>query len=89
MEKRRMLLPPDGTIGSARSAFETLSGSPLRQNETRDEDGYVIAGVELNQPLYKFSSGCNLNLNFTHGVARSLLQEPDEPVRAEDRRVFI
>ena len=88
MEKRRVLLPPDSTVASARTAFEQLSGSPLSQEDTRDEDGYLIAGGELSQAISKFSSNCNLNLNFTHGVTRSLLQEPDVDASA-GRNVFV
>ena len=88
MEKRRLLLPPDSTVFSARTAFEKLSGSPLSQEDIRDEDGYLIAGAELGQSLSKFSSNCNLNLNFTHGVTRSLLQEPDVDASA-GRNIFV
>ena len=77
MEKRRVILPPESSLASARTTFEKISGSPLTQEDTRDEDGYLIAASELSQPLWKFASGCNLNLNFTHGVTRSLQQEPD------------
>ena len=90
MEKRRATLHPSAPVAAARAAFERLSGGTLRQEDTRDEDGYIISGGELDMPLWSFSSGCNLNLNFTPAVSRSLAQEPDVGQGAgSGRNVFV
>ena len=88
MEKRRALLRSEHTVADARSAFQRLSGSAPLPDDTRDESGFLISGDELKLPLWRFSSGCNLNLNFTHPVALSL-EQPPEGQGASSRNVFI
>lgn len=67
VQKKRKLLPPDTTIQQAKEQF----GRPLDQH-IFDESGFRIEGDDLNQPLWRYSCKCRLNLLFKYDHAEQL-----------------
>ena len=63
-ENQRLLLPKHLTVVDARLAMEAERGAPMRQESVRDENGFRFSKSMLNEPLWKFSNGCKLNLSF-------------------------
>ena len=74
-EKQRVLLPRDQTVVHARDAFTSERGAEMRQTDVRDEYGYRFSKHMLGQPLWKFSGGCKLTLDFTNPLSSEIAND--------------
>ena len=59
-ERRRIKMDKHTTLREARKHF----GRDINQNIMTDEHDFRFNESDLDRPLYEFSKGCNLNLNF-------------------------
>ena len=67
-ELRRDVAPPSTTPEQMLARFRVLRGSGEAMDQTiiRDENGFILSSALRGAPLTDLSSGCRLNLLFTH-----------------------
>jgi hypothetical protein len=61
-EHRRVLLAKDTPLRAVRDHF----GRELRQPKVADDHGFTFSDSDLEQPLWKFSDHCALQVGFVH-----------------------
>lgn len=77
-EHRRVLLDKDTPLREVRGYF----GRELRQSKVADEHGFAFSESDLEQPLWKFSDHCALQVGFVHTYtedAKQFVEQSAQP----------
>jgi len=78
IERRRRIMAIDQSITDAKEKF----GRTIDQTIITDENKFEFAKEDQKRPLYYFSNGCRLNLNFTYEHSEKIVRTGGEIVTA-------